>query len=383
MTRPRFVVSVALAVSLLAAACGGGDDATDKPVDDAATEAVSEVTASGDDQPATTTSEIPVPVDAAPEPAPEPVRLADRFSWCSTHQRTWDRLAELQLRADDMEAARLNAQAALDAATDELDIAEAVQALEAAEESYLEFIPTYRDVLSDATRLLSPDWRGNSGDETEPIAVGRARDTFHETADPTLLELLEAAQAGVPRMSSSEPAPVESAPMDEEPLPPEELLAALETLRDEADASVQTSIGVKNAMQNAFLDLQAAQTPADAMDAYARFADSYRNLHELVDNALIRWRAGDEIYVALQAASGATDASLRWVEDINNARWLTSYIHPWPYDPNPNRNPAISEDFSGVEWAVRETLEQAVNELVLDDPAWRAFQESLSESCQP
>ena len=385
MTRPRFVVSVALAVSLLAAACGGGDDATDEPVDDAATEAVSEVTASGDSDEPTTASENTEPTDQAedapePEPEPEPVRLADRFSWCAAHQRTWDRLAEMQLRADDMEAARVEAQAALDAATDELDIAEAVQASEAAEESYLDFVPAFREALFDATRLLSPDWRGNSGDETEPIAVGRARDTFYATAAPTLAELMAVAREGVPH---SQPPPFERETVDES-LTAEELLAALEALRDEAADAVQEGRDAKLTMQTAFLDLQAAHTPTAVMDAYQRFVEGYLDLRELENAAsVIRWRAENEIHPALRVAGGATDASFRWVEDINNARRVVAFIHPWPYIADPNRNEAIPARFSDVEWATREALRQTVNELVLDDPAWRAFQASLSESCQP
>ena len=378
MPKTRFLIVAMLAVAVLAAACGG-DDATDEPEDDAQTAAVSEVTASVGDQSATTTSETPIPAEAAPEPAPEPVRLADRFSWCSTHQRTWDRLAELQLRADDMEAARLNAQAALDTATDELDIAEAVQAVESAEESYRDFVPTYRDVLRDATRLLDPDWVSNSGDDTEPIAVGRARDAFYATADPTLVELLEAEREGIPRF---EPPPFERETVDES-LTAGELLAALEALRDEAADAAQEGRDAKLAMQKAFLDLQAAHTPTDVMDAYQRFVDGYLALRELENAAsVIRWRAEDEIHPALRAAGGATDASFRWVEDINNARRVVAFIHPWPYIADPNRNETIPARFSDVEWATGEALRQTVNELVLDAPAWRAFQESLSESCQ-
>ena len=61
------------------------------------------------------------------------VRLGDRFGWCADIQRTWDWLAEIQGQVDAVEAARLDAQAALEAATDDLDRAEALQALESAE----------------------------------------------------------------------------------------------------------------------------------------------------------------------------------------------------------------------------------------------------------
>ncbi len=378
MPKTRFPIVAMLAAAVLAAGCGGGgDDATDEPDDEAA----SEVTASGAGQPATTTVSEATDQAAATEPAPELVRLADRFSWCSTHQRTWDRLAEMQQRANDIEAARLDAQAAWDAATDELDIAEAGQAVEAAEENYRDFVPAFRDVLFDATHLLNPDWMSRSGDETEPIAVGRARDAFHAAADPTLLELLDAVRAGIPH---PEPAPAVSEPVEEEPLPREELLAALEALRDEADDAAQTSIGAKQAMQSAFLDLQAAQTPEDVMDTYQRFLAAYLNLHELEDTAsLIRWTAEHQIHAALRAAGGATDASFRWVEDTKNAVRYVRHIHPWPWDPNRNRIPTEGASFGEVTHAVHGTLEQTVNELVLADPAWTAFQASLSESCQP
>ena len=273
----------------------------------------------------------------------------------------------------------MDAQAALEAATDDLDRAEALQALESAEESYLDFVPAFRDAMDEVTRLLEPDWRSNSG-ETEAIAVERAREAFYAAAAPTLVDLMKVAQAGRPtRVELQQP---EREPVDQT-LPPEELLAALEALQDEVDGLVQESIGVKLAMKSAFLDIQVAPTPKDAMDAYALFVEGYQGLNELGLDA------GPEIEIlrveilrALRSV-GLDGAGASAFEALREARYSIGYIHPWPYNPNPDRNPDVPESFSDVEWAVHKTLTQATNEFVLADPAWGAFQMSLSESCQP
>ena len=366
MPRTRFIVPALLAVVVLAAGCGGGDDATEEP---------------DGDQPDTVrdSAEQTDQPDAEPElelePQPVQVRLGDRFGWCAERQRTWDRLAVIRVQADAVEAARLDAQAALEAATDDLDRAEALQALESAEESYLDFVPAFRDVMDEVTRLLEPDWRSNSG-ETEAIAVERAREAFYAAAAPTLVDLMKVAQAGRPRVETQQP---EREPVDQT-LPPEELLAALEALQDEADGLVQESIGVKLAMKSAFLDIQVALTPKDAMDAYALFVEGYQGLNELNQAAYFRQETGREIRRALYR-HGRDDAGAH--EALREAHYNIGYIHPWPYNPNPDRNPDVSELFSDVEWAVHKTLTQATNEFVLADPAWGAFQMSLSESCQP
>ena len=368
-TRLTFVAM--LAAALLAAGCGG-DDATEEPED-----AVSAVTTDGDRPATTTTSDSaaqPEPTDAAPQPVL--VRLGARFGWCADIQRTWDWLAEIQGQVDAVEAARLDAQAALEAATDDLDRAEALQALESAERSYiLDFVPAFRDAMDEVTRLLEPDWRSNSG-ETEAIAVERAREAFYAAAAPTLVDLMKVAQAGGPPRELQQP---EREPVDQT-LPPEELLAALEALQDEVDGLVQESIGVKLAMKSAFLDIQVAPTAKDAMDAYALFVEGYQGLNELNEASFWGQETGREIYRAL--ASVGLDGAGAY-EALRDARYNIGYIHPWPYNPNPDRNPNVPESFSEVEWAVHETLTQATNEFVLADPAWGAFQRSLSESCQP
>ena len=94
-SRARLVTTL-LAVGLLAAACGGDDTTADEPEDDARTDATSEVATSDDDRPATTTtSGATDQADATAEPPqesepqPEPVRLGDRFPWCSDLQSCW------------------------------------------------------------------------------------------------------------------------------------------------------------------------------------------------------------------------------------------------------------------------------------------------------
>ena len=178
----------------LAAGCGG-DDAAEEPEDAAQeTDSVSEVTTDADqpDAPVRDSTDQP---DAGAEPESEPqpvlVRLGDRFGWCADIQRTWDWLAEIQGQVDAEEAALRDAQEALEAAADELDRAEALQVFESADRRVADLTPILVDANDDVVKPVQPGWR--SREDTEVIAVERARDAFLATTDPALVELLAAA----------------------------------------------------------------------------------------------------------------------------------------------------------------------------------------------
>ena len=90
------LVAIARRCALLAAGCGGGDDASEEAEDAAQeTDSVSEVTTDDADQPDTvrdSAEQTEQPdADAEPEPRLEPaagaVRLGDRFEWCADIQR--------------------------------------------------------------------------------------------------------------------------------------------------------------------------------------------------------------------------------------------------------------------------------------------------------
>ena len=388
MPRPRFTIpAMMLAVSLLAAGCGGGQqDASEEP-DDAQADGVSEVaTSDGDDRPETTERETTGQPDAAPDPEPEPepqpvlVRLGDRFGWCADIQRTWDWLAEIQGQVDAEEAALRDAQEALEAAADELDRAEALQVFESADRRVADLTPILVDANDDVVKPVQPGWR--SREDTEVIAVERARDAFLAAADPALVELLAAAYSDASlNEEPTEPA-VTTIPAEPEPageaLSPEELLAELEQLRDEVQELWRESIRPYSAVQNSPASIHAAQNPTDAMDAYEWLLEDASALDEIRLAAWMANTTAGDLHQAYRYGVGETydageislDQYHRLVDGANATRQAIGNTHI-PDTRDPRR-------------LGRAALQEAANAFVLTDPsAWRAFQVSLSESCQP
>ena len=389
MPRHRFITSL-LAVVLLAAGCGGGDDASAEPEGTQA-DGVSEVATSDTDQPDTTARDSTDQPDAGtePEPEPAPVRLGDRFEWCVDTQRDWDRLAEIQGQVDAAEAALRDAQETLEAATDELDRAEALQVFESAERHVADLLPVFVDAAHEVVRSVRSGRRHR--EETEVIAVERAREAFYAAAAPALVELL-----GVTDAASSlyeepvialEPASETTIPAEPEPageaLPPEELLRALQELQDEVYNLQLDVSGVRGQAEGAIGDIRRAENPTEALAARAAGREGLQALDE-IDSAA--WEAGritqelesaylDSVWRARDAGAISQEehesARTTWYEAVQGISRLTTFIH----DRADRRQHHLIPLGNAA-------LEEAANVFVLTDPAWAAFQMSLSESCQ-
>ena len=381
MPRHRFIISALLAAALLAAGCGG-DDAAEEPEDAAQeTDSVSEVTTDADqpDAPVRDSTDQP---DAGAEPESEPqpvlVRLGDRFGWCADIQRTWDWLAEIQGQVDAVEAALRDAQEALEAAADELDRAEALQVFESADRRVADLTPILVDANDDVVKPVQPGWR--SREDTEVIAVERARDAFLAATDPALVELLAAAYSDASlNEEPTEPADdaLEEPETAGEALSPEELLSELEQLRDEVQELWRESIRPYSAVQNAPASIHAAQNPTDAMDAYEWLLEDASALDEIRLAAWMANTTAGDLYQAYRYGVGETydageislDQYHRLVDGANATRQAIGNTHI-PDTRDPRR-------------LGRAAVEEATNAFVLADTAWGAFQVSLSESCQP
>ena len=381
MPRHRFIISALLAAALLAAGCGG-DDAAEEPEDAAQeTDSVSEVTTDADqpDAPVRDSTDQP---DAGAEPESEPqpvlVRLGDRFGWCADIQRTWDWLAEIQGQVDAEEAALRDAQEALEAAADELDRAEALQVFESADRRVADLTPILVDANDDVVKPVQPGWR--SREDTEVIAVERARDAFLAATDPALVELLAAAYSDASlNEEPTEPADdaLEEPETAGEALSPEELLSELEQLRDEVQELWRESIRPYSAVQNAPASIHAAQNPTDAMDAYEWLLEDASALDEIRLAAWMANTTAGDLYQAYRYGVGETydageislDQYHRLVDGANATRQAIGNTHI-PDTRDPRR-------------LGRAAVEEATNAFVLADTAWGAFQVSLSESCQP
>ena len=395
MPRTAAFIASLLTVALFAAACGGGDD-TAQEAEDARTNGVSEVTRDDGDQPDTVSdsaeqTEQP-DTDAQPEPEPvaAPVRLGTRFEWCVDIQRGWDWLAEIQGQASVEEAALRDAQETLEAATDELDRVEAFQVFESAERRVGDLIPILVDAADEVVEPVQPGW--SSREETEVIAVGRARDAFVATTDPALVELLAAAYSDASlNEEPTEPAeePLEEPETAGEALSLEELLSELEQLRDDVDGLRQESAEPYSAVQVALSRIHAAQNPRDAMDAYERFLDAALALEEFVRAASTAHKTAGDAYWAYRWGVGGALNDGEISREEHDSRVAYAYETYETIEDTASRIGYIFIDTN--EWMHvnrfkrlgRTALQEAANAFVLSDTAWAAFQMSLSESCQP
>ena len=394
MPRVTHLIALLLAVSLLAAGCGG-DDASEE-AEDAQTESVSEVAASAE-QPDTTvrdSAEQPEQPDADAQPEPEPVaapvRLGTRFEWCVDIQRDWDWLAEIQGQTTAAEMVLRDAEEALEAATDELDRAEALQAFEAANRHLADLLPVLEDAIRDEVVPVTRSPRSPADpDDTEGIAFERAREAFNAAADPALVELIGVrypaeSQEPEPPGTTLPPEPVGEA------LSLEELLAQIEQLRVEVDGLWQVRVEPNPALENALSGILAAQSPSDAVDAYERFVENAQHLDALQRSAWDSATTAADFYRAARARAGehldsgqmsredsdsTIAAAAETVEAMSDMARAIGYIFTdtdgW----------VTLYDFRRLVDTAREEATRAF--ILADTAAWTAYQASLSESCQP
>ena len=192
--------AILLAVLVVATSCGGGEE----PASDGDGEQEQEfgqLQESGDAQQADASSDLEQPDTDQAEPseaesALEPVQLGLRFPWCAEVQSRWNGMVETLAAAAVAEAAYGDAREAHEAATDELDAAEARVALERAESVLEERRSGLERVSGWAVPLIIPgtpplDDNTTVNIETHAIAVKRAREAFRDSADPVTLELSE------------------------------------------------------------------------------------------------------------------------------------------------------------------------------------------------
>ena len=227
MPRNRFILAT-LAFVLIAAACGGGDDSAPSgsgddtlpetfTTSDAGQEGSPEpdVTIEGapQDSAAPDTASEAAPLDSTsatePQDSSQPVvRLGNRFEWCPDVQAVWDAYDETLATVQVSEAALQEAQAAFDAATDELDRAEVSGVLDIAAANHTDAQDAFDRAWGRAvqylgqTRQIANRERMHQasanvvrGDETFQIAVDRAWEALLG-ADSELAALAAAVPVG-------------------------------------------------------------------------------------------------------------------------------------------------------------------------------------------
>lgn len=204
----RFL-ALGLAVVLLVGACGGDqDDDPGSSADDTPARASATPEAGPDDlMAADSTSGIGTP-DSVPEALSQTVvLLGDRFDWCSDVETVWNAhgrtTSNLWRSAVDYEEAL----EAYESATDELDRAEAREALSAAERSYDESLRENQQTLSRSVNQLFDAQRAG-GDTPEDIAYRRAWSAL-VSADPHVADLSSAAVAPLYGSPTTTAAPID------------------------------------------------------------------------------------------------------------------------------------------------------------------------------
>ena len=199
---PLLRAQVVLVASLLILGGCGGDDDTDTEDDGNATSmaitdsnAVDAGSTAGSDTAAAT---VVGDSTAAATTLTVPVRLGDRFAWCESVQRRWD--TQVYYRAE-AEAAALAHEAAVglyEAASDDLDRAEAQEALDRASADYASAASDYGKtrwgtaglIVGDMSSLLASD----RDDVTLQVAIERAFEAFRSNAGADTLAAFDSAQ---------------------------------------------------------------------------------------------------------------------------------------------------------------------------------------------
>ncbi len=346
MCRTR-LLAVGLAVALLAVACGGDEDhdpAERENETSSGSSVTSEAEPAQDGHAGASTTPAKEPQQVAKPAVAAPVQLGERFGWCAKVQALWD--AQDQARTETEAAAATHEAAvhAYEAATDDLDRAEAGEAVD---DAYAEYVFSARDygqvrwhaaalIFSDEPTLLG----GGLEDSTLQVAIERAREAYRANAAPHTLaafdyahEATEAAahsstdersggdQSG-PAVEASEPDPV---PFDAS----EAWLRATEALQDALNGVEDADIASHDTSRAAAAAQAAKNEAEDAAWAIYRaafFDGEWEALIRDIEAHLAAARSGaqDAEEFAMQAleaqaaASGAAEA-VRVAEEASAA----------------------------------------------------------------
>ena len=186
-TMPRTrLVAVGLAVALLVGACGGGGSDPAERDDEATSGAsvTSEDESTQDARSGASTTAADEPLGAAQPAAATPVQLGERFGWCAKAQALWDAQDEARVESAAAAMAHEIAVGTYEAATDDLDRAEASEAVDDAYADYAFSARDYGQVRWDAAGLLLGD---------ESVLLDRGQE------DSTLQVAIERGSRGLPR----------------------------------------------------------------------------------------------------------------------------------------------------------------------------------------
>ena len=303
-TMPRTrLVAAGLAVALLVGACGGGGSDPAERDDEASSGA--SVTSEDESTEGARSGASATPADdprgAAQPAAATPARLGERFAWCAKVQALWDAQDEARAETEAAAAAHEVAVGIYEATTDDLDRAEASEAVD---DAYADYVFSTRDygqvrwraaglLLGDESDLLD---RGQE-DSTLQVAIERAREAYHASATPHTLaafDLANEATETAERLSTAE--------LSADDLS-SQAVEAPELEPDAVDAS-EAWLRATEALQDALEGVEDADRALDDTSAAADGAWAANNEAEDAASAIYRAAQGD----------GDWEASIRDIE---------------------------------------------------------------------
>ena len=269
------------------------------------------------------------------------MQLGDRFAWCAKVQALWDAQDQARAKTETAAAAHDAAAGDFEAATDDLDRAEASEAVD---EAYANYVFATRDygqvrwhaaalIFSDESNLLG----GGLEDSTLQVAIERAREAYRANAAPHTLAALDFAhEATETAARSSANGPSEddqSAPTVEAPEPDpvpfdasEAWLRATETRQDTLNGVDDAEIASDDTSKAAAATQAAKNEAEDAAWAIYRAAFFDGEWEALISDveahlAAARSGAGAAEEFAMQAleAQSAAAAAARAVRAAEQA----------------------------------------------------------------
>ena len=381
MARTRSIIIAMLAVSVLAASCGGDEDSAEEPAD--ASSGTSEVGVGEAEQPDSATpdsaTEPAEQADAAPKLGLASVRLGERFPWCAPVQAAWDIHTEARTQLDAAEVALQEAQIAVDSATDELDLAEAEQALEAASAAHTDAAATLTGAAREVASLLNLDRVPD--DDTEAVAVQRAAEAWRASADPAVVKLSELAVPEIV-LTGNRPDPPEADPI----VTVEGALAAVAGVKQEIDDVI---FGVRDLLlevDNSITAIRDAESPQAAEAALQRFVDAAHALAEI----RLRFRPAVWGWTLPIQPEAHTAEVAEAIQSAKDYVWHRPNIRDDVPEWATKHESAVTAEhyaYYGVKVGLiraEDALKDAAAVFIVGDTAgMAAFQGSLAESCQP
>lgn len=436
---PLLRARVALVVSLLVLAGCGGDDHTSTDTGtgtngDTSSMAITDNnavdTGSSMDGDADTTVDDDSKATATTPAAP--VRLGDRFGWCESVQRRWDSQVRYRAEAEAAALAHAAAVGVYEAASDDLDRAEAQEALDRALDDYESADSDYGKtrwgtaglIFGDVSILSAGYYRD---DPTLQVAIERAVEAFGSNAGADTLAAFDSAHevtdtqelvSGIERFDVDEPVEAVEVPESEPAVfdasegwlkaieAVEEALEAAAEAEAAKDAAVAAAYGSRGAVSDAndaaseiyfaarrdgdwealIGDFEAQLAAArSAVDAAEGFAIEAFQAAAAAEAAFEAARAAEQAAAAARARaeqSGATEGEQAYWDMPTKAPQARIDAQLWVRVAAASAGPTTRDVIDAAQVAQKAARYVARISADIDVRGVAAFRQSLQESCR-